>query len=77
MHLTPLEFRVLECLVRAHGLIVTRDHIIGEVWGPDRVGDTRNLRVYVKLLRQKIEPEPDRPRFLLTEAGVGYRLEVD
>jgi two-component system KDP operon response regulator KdpE len=77
VHLTPLEFRVLECLVRAHGLIVTRDHIIREVWGPDRVGDTRNLRVYVKLLRQKIEPEPDRPRFLLTEAGVGYRLEVD
>lgn len=77
VHLTPLEFRVLECLVRAHGLIVTRDRIIGEVWGPDRVGDSRNLRVYVKLLRQKIEPEPDRPRFLLTEAGVGYRLEVD
>jgi two-component system KDP operon response regulator KdpE len=77
VHLTPLEFRVLECLARAHGLIVTRDHIIREVWGPDRVGDSRNLRVYVKLLRQKIEPEPDRPRFLLTEAGVGYRLEID
>jgi two-component system KDP operon response regulator KdpE len=77
VHLTPLEFRVLECLVRARGMIVTRDHIIREVWGPGRVGDTRNLRVYVKLLRGKIEPEPDRPRFLLTEAGVGYRLEVD
>jgi len=77
VHLTPLEFRVLECLARAHGLIVTRDHIIREVWGPDRVGDARNLRVYVKLLRRKVEPEPDRPRFLLTEAGVGYRLEVD
>ncbi len=77
VHLTPLEFRVLECLARAHGLIVTRDQIIREVWGPDRVGDTRNLRVYVKLLRGKIEPEPDRPRFLLTEAGVGYRLDVD
>jgi two-component system KDP operon response regulator KdpE len=77
VHLTPLEYRVLECLVRARGLIVTRDRIVGEVWGPGRVDDTRNLRVYVKMLRQKLEPDPERPRFLVTEAGVGYRLEVD
>jgi two-component system KDP operon response regulator KdpE len=77
VHLTPLEYRVLECLVRARGLIVTRDRLVGEVWGPGRVGDTRNLRVYVKQLRQKLEPDPERPRILVTEAGVGYRLEVD
>lgn len=77
VHMTPLEFRLLECMARARGLIMTRDQIIREVWGPDRVGDTRSLRVYVKLLREKLEPEPGRPRFLLTEAGVGYRLEDD
>jgi len=76
VHLTPLEFRLLECLARARGIIVTRDQIIREVWGPDRIGDTRNLRVYVQMLRQKVEPDPGRPRFLLTEAGVGYRLET-
>jgi two-component system KDP operon response regulator KdpE len=76
-HLTPLEFRVLECLARAGGLVVTRDHIIREVWGPDHVGDTRSLRVYVQQLRQKLEPDPGRPRFLLTETGVGYRLASD
>jgi two-component system KDP operon response regulator KdpE len=77
VHLTPLEYRVLECIVRARGLIVTRDRLVGEVWGPGRVGDTRNLRVFVKQLRQKLEPDPERPRILVTEAGVGYRLEVD
>jgi two-component system KDP operon response regulator KdpE len=77
VHLTPLEYRVLECLVRARGLIVTRDRLVAEVWGPGRVDDSRSLRVYVKLLRQKLEPDPERPRFLVTEAGVGYRLEVD
>ena len=77
VHLTPLEYRVLECMARARGLVVTRDRLVTEVWGPDRVGDTRNLRVYVKLLRQKLEPDPERPRFLVTEAGVGYRLEAE
>jgi two-component system KDP operon response regulator KdpE len=46
------------------------------VWGPDRVADTRGLRAYVKMLRQKLEPDPGRPRYLLTEPGVGYRLKV-
>jgi len=53
---------------------VTQEQIIREVWGPDRVTDTRGLRSYVKMLREKIEPDPSLPRFLVTEPGVGYRL---
>lgn len=74
VHFTPVEFRLLACLARGHGLVVTQDQIIREVWGPDRVTDTRGLRSYVKMLREKIEPDPTRSRFLLTEPGVGYRL---
>jgi two-component system KDP operon response regulator KdpE len=74
MHLTPVEFRLLSCLARGHGLVVSQDTILREVWGPDSVADTRGLRTYVKSLRQKIEPDPSRPRHLITEPGVGYRL---
>lgn len=74
VHLTPLEFRLLECLVRNLGLVVTQQQVIREVWGPGRLDDTRRLRSYIKMLRQKIEPDSARPRFLLTEVGVGYRL---
>ena len=77
MHLTPLEFRLLETLARNAGMIVTQRQLIREVWGPDRLGDTRGLRSYVKQLRQKIEVNPGQPRFLITEAGVGYRLNVE
>lgn len=74
LHLTPLEYRVLECLARAGGLIVTQDQVVREVWGPDRVGDTRSLRVAIKNLRHKLEPDPHHPHYLITEAGLGYRL---
>lgn len=74
MHFTPMEFRVLECLVRRAGTIITQKQLMNEVWGPDRDGDTRSLRVFVKNIRQKIEPDPSRPQYLITETGVGYRL---
>lgn len=74
LHFTPLEYRVLESLARQSGMIVTQRQLINEVWGPDKLGDTRSLRVCIKNLRQKIEPDPSRPNYLLTEAGVGYRL---
>ena len=77
VHLTPLEFRVIECLARNAGMIVTQKQLIGEVWGPERQGDSRGLRSYIKQLRQKLEIDPRQPRFLLTEAGVGYRLNVE
>jgi two-component system, OmpR family, KDP operon response regulator KdpE len=76
VHFTPLEFRLLECLVRNAGLVVTQGRLISEVWGPGRLDDTRRLRSYIKMLRQKIEPEPARPRLLVTEVGVGYRLNT-
>ena len=77
VHFTPVEYRLLASLARGQGLIVTQDQVIREVWGPDRVTDTRGLRTYVKMLRDKIEPEPAKPRFLVTEPGVGYRLVVE
>jgi two-component system KDP operon response regulator KdpE len=76
IHLTPLEYRVLECLARQSGLVVTRDQLMREVWGPAQ-DDTRNLRACIRNLRQKLEPDPATPRFLVTETGVGYRLVQD
>jgi two-component system KDP operon response regulator KdpE len=77
LHLTPLEYRVLECLARNVGMIVRQDQLIREVWGPDHLGDTRSLRVCVKNLRAKLEPDPRRPKYLITEVGLGYRLRAD
>ncbi len=74
VHFTPLEYRVLESLARQSGMIVTQRQLINEAWGPDKAGDTRSLRVCIKNLRTKIEPDPAQPHYLLTEAGVGYRL---
>jgi two-component system KDP operon response regulator KdpE len=77
IHLTPLEYRVLESLARQAGMIVTQDQLIREVWGPDRLGDTRSLRVSLKNLRHKVEPNPSRPQYIITEAGLGYRLRAN
>ena len=77
VHLTPLEYRVLECLARHLGSIVIQNQLVREVWGPERLGDTRSLRVCVKNLRNKLEPDPRKPRYLVTEAGLGYRLRTD
>ncbi|HUN73545.1 MAG TPA: response regulator [Steroidobacteraceae bacterium] len=77
IHLTPLEYRVLECLARHAGFIVTQDQIVREVWGPTHLGDPRSLRVCIKNLRAKLEPDPHRPAYLVTEPGLGYRLRVD
>jgi two-component system KDP operon response regulator KdpE len=77
LHLTPLEYRVLENLARHPGTIVKQDALIREVWGPAQVGDTRSLRVCIRNLRAKLETEPTRPRYIVTEAGVGYRLRLD
>ncbi|HEY6124942.1 MAG TPA: response regulator [Steroidobacteraceae bacterium] len=77
IHLTPLEFRVLENLARHAGTIVKQERLIREVWGPEQVDDTRSLRVCVRNLRAKLEPDPRQPRYLVTEAGLGYRLRLD
>jgi two-component system, OmpR family, KDP operon response regulator KdpE len=77
IRLTPLEYRVLECLARHAGFIVTQTQLIREVWGPVQLGDTRGLRVCIKNLRGKLEPQPHHPKYLITEPGLGYRLRPD
>ena len=72
--MTPIEYRLIERLAQNPGMIVTQKELIRDVWGPDRQDDARGLRSYIKQLRQKLEPDPQRPRFLITETGVGYRL---
>jgi len=75
--LTPLEYRLLEALARRAGKVVTHAQLLNDVWGPTGEGQTHYLRIYMGTLRRKIEPDPTRPRYLLTEPSVGYRLNVD
>jgi two-component system KDP operon response regulator KdpE len=75
-HLTPTEWRLLATLVRHAGQVVTHRQLLKEVWGPAYAAQTQYLRVYMGQLRHKLEPDPARPRHLVTEAGVGYRLRV-
>jgi two-component system KDP operon response regulator KdpE len=77
IHLTPIEFRLLACLAKHLGMVVTHRQLLTEVWGPTHAEDTHYLRVYMKQLRDKLEPDPVQPRYLLTETGVGYRLLAD
>ena len=72
--LSPKEFDLLAFLARHAGKVVTHKQILTAVWGPAHESDTQYLRVYVGQLRQKIEPNPSDPRFILTEPGIGYRL---
>jgi two-component system KDP operon response regulator KdpE len=74
VHLTPIEFDLLRVLAQHRGRLVTQRHLLQEVWGPLYVNESHYLRVHVAHIRQKIEPEPSRPRYLITEPGVGYRL---
>jgi two-component system KDP operon response regulator KdpE len=75
VHLTPTEWGVLELLVRNKGKLVAQKQLLQEVWGPTYASETHYLRVYLAQLRRKLEPQPSRPRHLLTEAGMGYRFE--
>jgi two-component system KDP operon response regulator KdpE len=72
--LTPKEYRLLQVLAQHAGNVVTHQHLLKEVWGSTHVHDTHYLRIFVRKLRQKIEPTPESPRILVTELGVGYRL---
>jgi two-component system KDP operon response regulator KdpE len=74
IHLTPIEFRLLACLAKHLGMVVTHRQLLREVWGPSHVEHTHYLRIYMKQLREKLETDPVRPKHLLTETGVGYRL---
>jgi two-component system KDP operon response regulator KdpE len=77
VHLTPIEYNLLTFLIRHAGKVVTHRQILQEVWGPPYITQTQYLRVYMAQLRRKLETDPARPRFLLNEPGVGYRLKID
>jgi two-component system KDP operon response regulator KdpE len=74
VHLTPIEFKLLVELARQPGRVVTHRQLLRDVWGPNAVETSHYLRVHVAALRRKIEHDPAQPRWLVTEAGVGYRL---
>jgi two-component system KDP operon response regulator KdpE len=76
VHLTPTEYRLLTVLVRHAGRVVTHRHLLQEVWGPSYVEHTQYLRVFMGQLRHKLERDPARPKYLVNEPGVGYRLKV-
>jgi two-component system KDP operon response regulator KdpE len=77
VHLTPNEYKLLTTLIRHSGKVLTHRQLLKEVWGPDQVQETHYLRVFMANLRRKLETDPARPRYLLTEQGVGYRLASD
>lgn len=76
VHLTPIEYKLLALLIRNAGKTLVHRQILREVWGPSHVESNHYLRIYMSQLRHKLEANPTRPRWLLTELGVGYRLAV-
>ena len=75
VHLTPTEWHLVEILVRNPGKLVAQRQLLQEVWGPRYEQETNYLRVYMAQIRRKVEPDPARPRYFLTEPGMGYRFE--
>ena len=75
--LTPIEFELMNILVQNAGKVVTQRQLIHKVWGPGYEDESRLLRVNISHLRRKIEPNPNQPRFILTELGIGYRMGDD
>ena len=75
LRLTPTEWKLLEAFVRHPGKLIGQRQLLTEVWGPAATGDTSSLRLYLNRLRRKLEPDPARPRHLITEPGLGYRFE--
>ncbi len=77
IRLTPTEWHLLEVLLRHPGKLLSQQYLLNEVWGPGYADATGNLRLYMAQLRRKLEPDPARPRWLVTEPGMGYRFEPD
>jgi two-component system, OmpR family, KDP operon response regulator KdpE len=77
IRLTPTEWHLLEELLRNPGKLLSQQQLLAEVWGPGYADATGNLRLYMAQLRRKLEPDPARPHWLLTEAGMGYRYQPD
>jgi two-component system KDP operon response regulator KdpE len=76
VHLTPIEYRLLTVLAANAGRVLTHRQLLRDVWGPSHVESSHYLRVYMGHLRAKLEDDPTRPRYLLTETAVGYRLDA-
>jgi len=76
VRLSPKEFELLRHLVTHAGKVLTHRHLLREVWGPAQADEVQYLRVFIRGLRQKLEPDPTRPTHILTELGVGYRLQL-
>jgi two-component system KDP operon response regulator KdpE len=74
LHLTPIEYRLLACLITHPDSVLTHQQLLKQVWGPSHSEDNHYVRVYMGALRKKIEADPSQPRFIVTEAGVGYRF---
>jgi two-component system KDP operon response regulator KdpE len=74
IHLTPIEFEIVRVLAQHEGRLVTHRQLLQSVWGPEYGRETHYLRVHVAHIRAKLEADPSRPRYLITEPGVGYRL---
>jgi len=77
VHLTPIEYKLLATLLKNAGKVLTHRQLLKEVWGPGHANNTQYLRVYMVQLRHKLEADATRPRYLVTEPGVGYRLKAD
>jgi two-component system, OmpR family, KDP operon response regulator KdpE len=77
VRLTPIEYRLLITFIQHAGKVLTHRFLLKEVWGPGHVEETHYLRVFTAALRRKLETDPARPRYLLTEQGVGYRLAAE
>jgi len=74
--LSPIEFKILACLIKNRGWIVTHEQLLEKAWGPNYIGDKSFVKLYIRYLRQKIEENPHNPRLILTERGVGYHFPV-
>jgi two-component system KDP operon response regulator KdpE len=76
VHLTPTEWGLVEQLIRNPGRLLTQRYLLQQVWGPQYERETNYLRVYMAQLRRKLEPDPSRPRYFITEPGMGYRFQT-
>ena len=77
IHLTPTEWHLVEILLRSPGKLLSQRQLLQEVWGPKYEEETNYLRVYMAQIRRKLEPDPARPRYFITEPGMGYRFADD
>jgi two-component system, OmpR family, KDP operon response regulator KdpE len=77
VHLTPNEYRLLQVLIKYPGKVLTQRQLLSEVWGANHLDQAQYLRVYIAQLRRKLEADPARPKYLQTEPGIGYRLNIE